>query len=333
MTNKSLRLMTIASALMLSACIATEVSAQCCGQPVTSFYAPVQTTHFVPVTQQTYYSGWYPGYWLDRINASLWGTPTTYVAVQSAPVAWPTVASYAPVSTCSTCTASYAPAPCSTCNTYTTSYAPACSTCSPCSTCSSCQSGCSTCSSCPSGCSTCSSCSAAPVVTQASYQEPAAPGCSNCSANATAPPTTYAAPTPIAKEPTLAAPSTSSSAGPVTPPPSLPSTPAATSTQKPAAENPPASSTAPAGTAPATNGAPDKDSPYYVPKKEGSTYFEAPQLFSPKDRTAQRGVLVPVRTAVYEQPVSYQKTTAAKRTTVTAAQAAQDAIGWSSVSK
>ena len=79
---------------------------------------------------------------------------------------------------------------------------------------------------------------------------------------------------------------------------------------------------------------PDKSDPYYVPpKKEGSTYFEAPQLFSPNDRTAQRGVLAPVRTAVYKQPVSYQKTSATSHRTITAAHSAQDAIGWSSASK
>jgi hypothetical protein len=69
-------------------------------------------------------------------------------------------------------------------------------------------------------------------------------------------------------------------------------------------------------------------------KKSGdsSTYFEAPQLFQ-KDRTAQRGSIAPVRTALYQQPVTYHQTSAVARGPVTAAQVQQDAAGWVSVSK
>jgi hypothetical protein len=63
---------------------------------------------------------------------------------------------------------------------------------------------------------------------------------------------------------------------------------------------------------------------------DGSTYFEAPKLFNPKDRTAQRHI-APVRTALYEQPVEYHRASAV-RAKVTAQQAAQDAIGWTSAS-
>lgn len=76
----------------------------------------------------------------------------------------------------------------------------------------------------------------------------------------------------------------------------------------------------------------DSTDPYKV-KKDGSTYFEAPKLFNPNDRTAKRAVLAPVHTAVYQQPVNYQKTSAAvPRATSVAAQPKQDVITWSSVS-
>jgi hypothetical protein len=74
-------------------------------------------------------------------------------------------------------------------------------------------------------------------------------------------------------------------------------------------------------------------SPYDVKKSgDSSTYFEAPQLFQ-KDRTAQRGSIAPVRTALYQQPVSYHQTSTASRGPITAAQAQQDAAGWASASK
>jgi len=71
--------------------------------------------------------------------------------------------------------------------------------------------------------------------------------------------------------------------------------------------------------------------PYSVKKNDSSTYFEAPKLFQ-KDRTAQRGSIAPVRTALYEQPVTYHQTSAAARGPVTAAKAQQDAVGWASAS-
>jgi hypothetical protein len=74
----------------------------------------------------------------------------------------------------------------------------------------------------------------------------------------------------------------------------------------------------------------DKVDPYKVDKTENGAYFEAPQLFNPKDRTARSTSIAPVRTAVYEQPVSYRKSSAAPRVTSTAEQARIDAIGWTS---
>jgi hypothetical protein len=67
-------------------------------------------------------------------------------------------------------------------------------------------------------------------------------------------------------------------------------------------------------------------------KSESSTYFEPPKLFNPNDRTAKRSI-APVRTAVYEQRVSYRNTSTALRGPVSDAQAKLDAQGWSSASK
>jgi hypothetical protein len=70
--------------------------------------------------------------------------------------------------------------------------------------------------------------------------------------------------------------------------------------------------------------------------QEGGTgnsgaYFEAPKLFSPNDRTAQRSI-APVKMAVYEQPIRHLHVSA-KSAVVTAEQAERDAAGWRSVSK
>jgi hypothetical protein len=321
MNLQSMRLVLVAAAL-LSACVAVDANAQCCGQAATSYYAPAYTTAYAPAAYQSYYSGWYPGYWWDRASARVWGSPSTYVtSYRPAYYAnYGYATSYAPVSTCSSCSAGYAPstcssctagyAPCSSCGTYTTSYAPACSTCaSPCSSCSSCSSYA------PAGCS---SCSDTQVVTQASYQ---APGCSTCSANAPAPSTTV-----VVQAPAAAAPQPTPAAS--EPPPSLgPNEPERTTTNRAAdPAQPPAAQPEPGG----DNKTVD---PYKVEKSDNSTYLQPPKLFDPKDRTAQRGSIAPVRTALYQQPVSYRQMSAAARSPITAQQAQQDAIGWTSASK
>jgi hypothetical protein len=70
---------------------------------------------------------------------------------------------------------------------------------------------------------------------------------------------------------------------------------------------------------------------YDIKKGDNSTYLEAPKLFSPQDRTAQRSI-APVHNALYKQPASYRQVSTA-RTVVTAEQVRKDAIGWTSVSK
>jgi hypothetical protein len=70
------------------------------------------------------------------------------------------------------------------------------------------------------------------------------------------------------------------------------------------------------------------EDPYKVKDTDSSTYFEAPKLHDPNDRTAWRGVST-VKTAVYKQPVSYRSVSTQR---VTDEQARQDAIGWTSAS-
>jgi hypothetical protein len=62
---------------------------------------------------------------------------------------------------------------------------------------------------------------------------------------------------------------------------------------------------------------------------ENSTYFQAPKLFDPSDRTAQRSI-APVTRAVYEKPVAYRSVSARP---ISIEQARQDAIGWTSASE
>jgi hypothetical protein len=70
-------------------------------------------------------------------------------------------------------------------------------------------------------------------------------------------------------------------------------------------------------------------------KSDNSTYFEAPKLFNPKDRTAGRSI-APVRTALYGQPASHQRVSNTRvsntQVTITREQAEKDALGWSSIS-
>jgi hypothetical protein len=77
---------------------------------------------------------------------------------------------------------------------------------------------------------------------------------------------------------------------------------------------------------------PQSSHPEYNGDKNGnSTFLEAPKLFNPRDRSAQRTSIAPVRTALYQQPVSTREISST-RTTVTAQQAQQDAVGWTSAS-
>jgi hypothetical protein len=78
------------------------------------------------------------------------------------------------------------------------------------------------------------------------------------------------------------------------------------------------------------NGAEDELEKVLEGDNQGSsTYFEAPKLFNPKDRTAMRH-RSSVRTALYERPVTYRHASTAQP--VSAEQARRDAAGWVSAS-
>lgn len=308
--------------------VAAQGRAACCGGwgTATSAYSANY-----PATYQTAYAGtgWYPGYWWDRINTRLWGSPSTYVA------AYPTTtwaasyapsysASYAPAvttasfvapsacgscSTCQSCTAGYSP--CSTCGVQQVTLRPVCATaCSP------------PCATCVSGCSTCSSC-AGQVVTQASYEQPA---CATCNGSS---------PVHVQQEPPAPSPE------PATPPPTFAQPSATGASEKPAL---PADSSVPGEqqqNKPPTNGAESQPGPgedtgatpekelYKVENTDSATMFQAPKLHDPNDRTALRSI-APVKNALYKQPVSYRDVSMRR---VSAEQARQDAIGWTSASK
>lgn len=73
---------------------------------------------------------------------------------------------------------------------------------------------------------------------------------------------------------------------------------------------------------------PSTTHPEYDVKKDSSTSLEAPKLFNPNDRTAQRSI-APVHTAVYNKPVASQSVSTAP-VRITAEQAQRDAAGWTS---
>ena len=352
MNHTSTRLVAVVGALLLATSYAAPAIA-CCGQSASVGYAPAYSAGYAPVASTSYYAptaytaayaptyttayspvvvqqqptGWYPGYWLSRANSRIWNgprrqvvayQPTTFAQPMWGATAAPacsTCASYAPAApTCSTCTAGYAPS-------YTASYAPACET-------------------------GCSSCSAAPVVTQVSYEQPAAAPCCAASAQPTtvaAPPQTYVAPptdtsslqpTPapgVANQPPANTNVTND------PPPTFNNTtasPSSTTTNRPAEPTTTAPPETPVSPEPA--GDTNENDPYKVNKDDNSTYLEMPKLFNPKDRTARRSAsIAPVHTAVYKQPVATRTAAAATvtRGPVSDEQARIDAIGWTSASK
>ncbi|MCI0332006.1 MAG: hypothetical protein L0228_02120 [Planctomycetes bacterium] len=309
MIANSMRRAIVAFAILAMLVIAVEANAACCGGGMTAFYPSAYNTYYAgsysayyPSAYQTYYSGWYPGYYWDRIRTRLWGSPSTYIA------AYPStyVAGYAP-------TYSVGYRPMYTAG-YATSYAaPAgCASCASCPTCPSYTAAYPSCN----GCSTC----ATQTVTQTSYQQPACPSCAVGAAQGqttvTTPesPQTYESPT-----------STSTSSGPA---PTI--DPSQRVPEQREEQKPPVN-----GTPPEVQPGPGDDStetqeydPYKGNSSDSSTYFEAPKLHDPNDRTAQRAIR-PVTTAVYTQPVSHRSISPRP---VTAQQAQQDAIGWTSVS-
>jgi hypothetical protein len=319
--------------------VAAKTKAACCGGwGTTAYYPSTYNTYYAgsyaasyPAAYQTSYAGtgWYPGYYWDRIRTRLWGSPTTYVAAYPGTAYYASYApsygvSYAPTyaaasysapacascSTCQSCTAGHAP--CSTCGVQQVTLRPVCTT--------ACSSPCDACASDCSGCSTC----AGQVVTQTSYERPA---CATCNGSSTVHVEQGSSTTP---SPDVA-----------TPPPTFGTQETTGAGEKPAL---PADSSVPGEqlqNKPPTNGAESQPGPgddtettpakelYKVESTDSATMWEAPKLHDPNDRTAQRSI-APVKNALYKQPAGY-RTVSMQR--VSAEQARKDAIGWTSASK
>lgn len=303
-----MRRIIVVYAMTATSISAVEADAQCCGAATTAYYQPAAVTAYSPVAS----TGWYPGYYWNRVRTRLFGSPSTYVAAYPATTY---AASYAPAYTASyapSYTASYAP-------TYATSYA-APAACPSCPTCSSCTVGYAPSTACPA-CPTCPT----EVFAHASYAQPACPTCGVGTASVQQRQDTSTTQSPELAPPQTFAPTTSNGGGA-----GGPSVPADTSeTERREGQKPETNGTELQPGPGDTDETPVED-PYKVNNSsDSSTMFEAPKLHDPNDRTAQRAI-APVKTALYKQPVAYRNVSTQR---VTAEQARQDAIGWSSVSK
>jgi hypothetical protein len=319
MTAKLVRSITVVAAVAASAILGEGASAQCCGAATTAYYQPAAYTAYSPVAYQTYRTGWYPGYFLDRIRTRLWGSPSTYVAaypstyVASYPSTY--VASYP-----STYAASY-PSP------YVASYAPSysagyMSSYSPC--CAPAQQVtmrpvCCTAHAPSYEYNPCSTCGVSGVG-QASYQSS---GCASCGVAPSS------GTTVIVPNGTVVTPGAQQGAP----------------SNEPQPELAPGEQVAPERTyRRPTNGGgqqevqpePGRDanedeleSVLEGDGAESSTYFDPPKLFDLNDRTARKSI-APVRRAIYQQRVTHSTISAPR--SVTAQRAKQDAKGWTSAS-
>lgn len=295
------------AAAFVAALVASPAAAQApcatCPQPTVA-YSPVvaapPTVALQPVQPVVYqqpapaYRGWYPGKYLSRLfsrptaPAPAYAPPSYAAQAYAQPVvAQPTfvTSAYRPTypPSYTTYSATYAPtvqtvarpvtlAPVYSSYPSTTAYANPCNTCgSPCDS---------------YGCSSCSS-----GVVAAGYETPANPGCSSCAAGGS----TYAAPSGPPASSTYGA---QQSLQP-TPAPALPrgsNVPENRALRVPVED--PAGVPAPAGGEASPN---DLDA-------SGTTWFEAPQLYDNRDRSAarsmpsQHGPTTGVWNAVYQQP-------------------------------
>jgi hypothetical protein len=353
MISKPMRYAFVAVAVLSMLLVAADANAACCGGGgATAFYGGGYSAHYpstyssyyagsyssyYPSTYQTNYSGgWYPGYYWDRVRARLWGRPSTYVAAYPTTytAAYPSAytaayapsfstshyspsasygASYAAPSGCSTCTAGYAPS-CSTCTQQVT-LRPVCG----------CPTACGTCETCTS-CTTC-----ATGVAQTSYQQPSST-CTTCNASPARETVIIREQAHQQQQPQQHTPDeapqqtfTSGNDG---------GAPGLGAGDNPAAQReeqkPVTNGTDDTSTQPGPGSDAEGYDPYDPDKEEGSTYLQPPQLFDPKDRTAQKRHIAPVTTALYQKQASYRNVSSRP---ITAEQAKQDAIGWESASE
>jgi hypothetical protein len=326
---------TVVASLGLAVLLAAEAGAQWTVsyyQPYTTYYAPstayayqtyyapattAYTAHYAPATTAytSYYapttpvvatSGWYPGYWWDRIRTRLFPArtvvaayPTTYAA--SYPSTY--VASYP-----STYVASYP-------TSYVASYAPAqqvtmrpvyTAAAAPCDACTTC---------------------AVPAVTQAGYVE-SSPTC--CAASPVA-----AEPTPAASQPTQTF--GSGSQQPYINPGETTPMNRSNTTQRPTEgagnSGTPATGTSTGGE-PAGGATENKsDDPLQKFLDEKDAYFRAPDLFNPNvNDKAVRHSPAPVNMAVYKRPAGSSKDRVTTQP-ITFEKAKRDAAGWKSASR
>lgn len=301
--------------------IAADASAQCATCPTaTVAYQPVVAQ---PTVTYTPYTGWYPGKWLDQWRMRRAGAvaapayTAAYAPTYTAAYAPAYTAAYAPAYTTSYAPTSYnvgyrpyvtsyaplAPANCSTCVQTVARpvvMQPVVATVSACDSCGCNPCGCDTCG---GGCSACSS-----GVSQAVYTDS---GCASCAAGSS-----YGNVVPES--------SYGGSVGPQTPQPTLEPVPDAGNsrygTQKPEDSN---------------NVDPlEKFDPGPGTEADPSTFYNAPRLLDPRDRTARSSqkLTTNVWTAVYRgpsddnRPTVNQASTRGPRT-----QAEIDAEGWTAV--
>lgn len=329
------------ASVLLFAAAANNASAQCdtCAQPTVA-YQPVVAQ---PTVAYRPYTGWYPGKLLDQWRLRRAGVGTTapaytatyapsYTAAYSP--AYVSNPAYTSAYTPTTYRAAYTPTYTAAYRPYVTSFAPlSAPAAAPCTTCMQTVArpvlmrpvvapACDACSYIPScdcgGCGGCDACSSG--VSQAVYSE--APACSSCAGGGTVtnvvPPASSGAP----------------SVGPQTSQPDFRQVPEAAPDRSQYQSN----------RAIQDDGNPAGDDvvppvqEYPEPaetESDSSTWYNAPQLLDPRDRTAvrtykSRRPTVDVRTAVYRNPTPNQRVsqTSGRRART---QAEIDADGWSSV--
>ena len=340
-------------AALVAVAWATSSTAQCttCATPVVAYspvVAPATTVTYTPAD-----TGWYPGKLLDTWRMRRWGYTTGATAVTAAYAPTYSVG-YAPTYTAAyapTYTAAYAPSYTAAYSPYTASYAPAVTTTSystpyvtsyapltrsvamrpvvvqsPVVAAASVVS--SACTPCCEPVSPCSSCApATTVVEQATYTAAPAP-CVGCAQGSSV---TYAQQAPVA------------SSGQTGQPQLTPQEAAPLQSNYPDVTPPQNNGT---NNSQLNNAAPQQQQqqrpdpgPAEQNSSDASTYFEAPALFSPGDRTAQQPTVKPanraptvdVWNAVYRGTGANDNVSTASHTSSAPTQAEIDAQGWSSV--
>ncbi len=354
---RSLVLRTMLAGLVLVAItlsVAGEASAQCatCAVPTVA-YQPVVAQ---PTVAYRPYTGWYPGKWLDQWRMRRSTVPASraaYAPTYSAAYAPTYTAAYAPAYTTAyapTYTAAYAPTYTAAYRPYLTSYAPlSAAVAAPCNTCTQTVArqvlmrpvvvapACNTCSFTPScGCDACST-----GLSQAHFNEYSSePACSSCAGGTVG----HVVPPSYSNAPSAGAPIV----GPPTGQPNY-TNPVPAPADSRYKSNRPLE-----GSGNRARGNRDSDSPAdgvdpldeYDPGPatdvDPSTYYNAPRLLDPRDRTAARSYkkatrsykkshqpTVDVWTAVYRGPAKHRNISQASRRT--RSQAEIDADGWTAV--